>query len=183
MDEKKLLRRLQRGDAQAFEQVFRQYSAYVVTVIRNRSRGSLTEQDVEEAASDVFVALWRSAGTIQPGRMRQWLGQVARNKAIDQLRRLNVQVPLDDTTLQMDDTLWRNLAKKEQEAVLTQALQALEPRDQEIFFRYYDLCQTASEIGSYMDMNASTVRTRLSRGREKLKLILLKGGFAHENGL
>ena len=183
MDEKKFLHKLQRGDPQAFEQVLRQYSAYVVTVIRNRSRRALTEQDIEEVAADVFVALWQSASTIQPGRMRQWLGQLARNKTIDRLRRSDLLVPLDDTMLQMDDTLWQSLAQKERDAVVSQALQALESKDQEIFFRYYDLCQTAQEIASCMDLNASTVRTRLSRGREKLKQILTKGGFLHEDEL
>ena len=183
MDEKTLLHKLRRGDPQALEQVLGQYSAYVVTVIRNRSRGMLIEQDMEEAAADVFVALWQSAAQIQPGHLRQWLGRVARNKAIDRLRRRDLLVPLDDTVLHIDDTLWSDLAQKERETVVAQALQDLSPTDREIFFRYYDLCQTAQEIGQKMSMNASTIRTRLSRGREKLKQILTKGGFLHEDEL
>lgn len=34
-----LLRQLRRGSQRALEQAIEQYSAYVVTVIRNRSRG------------------------------------------------------------------------------------------------------------------------------------------------
>lgn len=54
-----LLRRLRRKSAGALEEAVRQYGAYVMAVIRNRSRDVLTAEDQEEIASDVFVSLWR----------------------------------------------------------------------------------------------------------------------------
>ena len=53
-----LLHRLRRKSAGALEEAVRQYSAYVMAVIRNRSRGVLTAEDQEAIASDVFVSLW-----------------------------------------------------------------------------------------------------------------------------
>ena len=60
-----LLRQLRRGSQRALEQAIEQYSAYVVTVIRNRSRGLLAPEDHEEIAADVFLALWQNAGRIR----------------------------------------------------------------------------------------------------------------------
>lgn len=46
-------------------------------------------EDAEEAVQDTFVALWRRAGTYDPGQGRaySWMLRIARNKAIDGLRR------------------------------------------------------------------------------------------------
>lgn len=54
LDEKELLRQLQKQRAGALEQAVAQYGAYVLAIIRNRSRGVLTPEDHEEIASDVF---------------------------------------------------------------------------------------------------------------------------------
>lgn len=74
LDEKELLRQLQKQRAGALEQAVAQYGAYVLAIIRNRSRGVLTPEDHEEIASDVFFALWNGAARIERGQLRPWLG-------------------------------------------------------------------------------------------------------------
>ena len=86
MDEQNLLSRLRHGDEQALAAAITQYSAYVVTVIHNRSRGLLSPEDEDELASSVFFALWQSCRTVKEGHLRAWLGSVARNKTVDRLR-------------------------------------------------------------------------------------------------
>ena len=51
MDEQQLLSRLRHGDEQALTAVITRFSAYVVTVIHNRSRGLLSPEDEDELAS------------------------------------------------------------------------------------------------------------------------------------
>lgn len=176
----KLLSRLKNGDTTALEQIMRTYSAYVVTIIRNRSRNMLSEEDIEEIASDVFITLWNYRGRLKTAQLKQWLGSVSRNKTVDHLRRKCVTVPLDDVTLSSGDSLWEQMAQKERQALVASALDTLSSEDKMIFFRYYTLCQTAVEISKIMGMNTATVRTRLSRGREKIKQYLIERGFADE---
>jgi len=52
--------------------------------------------------------------------------------------------------------------------------------DKEIFLRFYYYCQSISVIAEKMGMNQSTVKTRLKRGREKLRQHLT--GFKTEIG-
>lgn len=57
LDEKELLRQLQKQRAGALEQAVAQYGAYVLAIIRNRSRGVLTPEDHEEIASKEYMAV------------------------------------------------------------------------------------------------------------------------------
>ena len=105
MDEQTLLSRLRHGDEQALAAAITQYSAYVVTVIHNRSRGLLSPEDEDELASTVFFALWQSCQTVKAGHLRAWLGSVARNKTVDRLRKSRCEVPLDEDLAGTEDFL------------------------------------------------------------------------------
>ena len=178
-----LLRRLRRKSAGALEETVRQYSAYVMAVIRNRSRGVLTAEDQEEIASDVFVSLWRRAKDISREQLRPWLGAVARNQTADAMRRKRVYVPLEDDTLISLEPLWERMYESQRCEAVQKALLALSDEDREIFYRFYDLAQTATQIAEAMQMNASTVRSRLMQGRETLRKELTEGGLLCEDEL
>ena len=105
MDEQNLLSRLRHGDEQALAAAITQYSAYVVTVIHNRSRGLLSPEDEDELASSVFFTLWQSCRTVKAGHLRAWLGSVARNKTVDRLRKIRSEIPLDEDLAGTDDFL------------------------------------------------------------------------------
>ena len=178
-----MLRRLRRRDPAALEAAMAQYGAYVMTVIRNRSRGVLTPEDHEELASDVFLALWQNAPQVTPGYVRPWLGAVARNRTVDALRRRNITLPLEDVEADEIDGVWQDLCEKQRREQLRRALKTLPEVDREIFYRFYDLSQTTTQIAEAMQLNASTVRSRLKRGRETLRAQLCKGGCAYEDQL
>ena len=114
MDEQQLLSRLRHGDEQALTAVITRFSAYVVTVIHNRSRGLLSPEDEDELASSVFFALWQSCRAVKAGSIRAWLGSVARNKTIDRMRRTRMDMPLDEELAGTDDFLLEETVKKEQ---------------------------------------------------------------------
>ena len=124
--------------------------AYVLAVIRNRSRGVLTPEDYEEIASDVFLALWRGAKNITRGQLRPWLGAVARKQTAEAMRKKNVYLPLEDDALITLDRLWEQMVEKERCEALAQALAALPEEDREIFYRFYDLSQTTALIEGHI---------------------------------
>ena len=90
-------------------------------------------------------------------------------------------LPLEDDVLITLDRLWEQMVEKERCEALAQALAALPEEDREIFYRFYDLSQTTAQIADELHMNASTVRSRLLRGREALRKTLTKGGLFCED--
>ena len=165
---------------QALAAVIARFSAYVVTVIHNRSRRLLSPEDEDELASSTFFALWQSCRTVKAGSIRAWLGSVARNKTVDRLRKARMDMPLDEELAGTDDFLLEETVKKEQARQLREAVALLQEPDREIIRRFYDLCQTAPEIAAALDLTPAAVRMRLVRSREAIRNELCRGGFAYE---
>ena len=92
------------------------------------------------------------------------------------MRKQNVYLPLEDDTLITLDRLWEQMVEKERCAAIAQAMRALPDEDRDIFYRFYDLSQTAAQIAEDLQLNASTVRSRLMRGRRTLRGAVVKGG-------
>lgn len=170
MTEAAALLRLQHGKEDALAWFIDKYTPYVCTVIRYIIGASMTEEDVEETASDVFLVLWAEAVRVHPDKIRAWLGGVARNKARQKLRERGLTVSLDEDLLLSDDTdLEQTLERAERDRLVREAVNAMEPTDREIFLRYYYHGQPVTAIAEELHMPLSTVKSRLRRGREKLR--------------
>ena len=179
-----LLGSVRRGSESALCQIIDKYAAFVCTVIRNAVRESLTHEDVEETASDVFFALWENAGSVN--KLKPWLGATARNKAINKLREVRTDLPLDDEILldsgsehEMENSVIAGFERSSVKA----AVLALGGIDCEIFLRHYYESQTVATIAAETGMTEAAVKQRLVRGRKKLGIRLLeKGAFENEDG-
>ena len=177
MDEKRAVRALKHGDGDAFEWIIDNYTGYVNTIIYNIIGHVMTAPDMEEAASDVFLALWKNAERIDAKKLKAYLGSIARNKAKDKLRESDMTLHIeDDIVIVSDITPEDALIEREQQLSVKKAVMSMTHPDREIFLRYYYYYQSVSEIADEMNINISTVKTKLARGREKLKKLFCEGG-------
>ena len=179
MDENRILDRLRRGDPAALEKLMDRYLPYVSAVVWNILRGTLQPEDAEEVASDVFLAAWEHADALRPGHIRGWLGTVARNRAKNALRGAGRTLPLEAEELELpapDDPAEDALRREDRQRV-RRALEALPEGDRTLFLRHYFYAQTVEEIAAALSLNPSTVKSRLWRGREKLREYLLTEGY------
>lgn len=178
MTEEKIINRLRAREPKALEQVMNQYTNYVSAIVWNILGSCLSIEDGEETVSDVFLAAWERAADIRPGCLKAWLGAVARNKARDRLRRAHLDLPLEEDVLELPDenTPDADLERKEERALVRKAVNSLGQPDREIFLRYYYYIQPIKEICLTMGLNESTVKTKLRRGRMRLKATLTRWG-------
>lgn len=173
MNDAKALRALQKGSEDALSWIIDRYSAYVYTVAFHIVGQSMSPADAEEVAADVFAALWNHAENIKPFSLKSWLGTVARNTAKNKLRAAGQTLPLEDNILILEtDSAEEELLRREQNRLVQEAVLAMPYPDRDIFLRHYYYGQKLDAIAQEMDMNLSTVKTRLRRGREKLRSIL-----------
>ena len=182
MREETMLRKLRSGDPAGLEALMDRYLPYVSAVVWNILREAMPPEDGEEVVSDVFLAAWRQPEALRPGSVKAWLGAVARNMAKNRLRQISQTLPLEEDALEVpgpDDPPGEYERKLERKLV-RQAVDALPGPDREIFLRHYYYAQTVQEISCRMHLNESTVKTKLRRGRMKLKDTLTREGFLRE---
>jgi len=176
--DKAALRAIRSGDDTALSFLIDRYAAYVGTVIRNIIGERMSREDVEESTSDVFLALWMNADKPQGGKVKEWLGAVARNKAKNKLRELRGTLPLeDDYIADMSESPEIIVTESEERQIVYRAVKSMKQPDREIFLRHYYGIQLITQISKDMGMSESAVKARLSRGREKLRRILDEGGY------
>ena len=84
MTEEQLVKALGRGELSALEALMDRYTPYVSSVVSRILRGRAA--DTEELTADVFLAAWDHRDQLRPGKVKGWLGAVARNRAFNLLR-------------------------------------------------------------------------------------------------
>lgn len=173
-----ILRMLRGRDPKGLEQLMDRYTNYLSVIVWNMLHKDLSSEDAEEVVSDVFLAAWNQAHEIQAGSLKSWLAAVARNKARDRLRRIRKELPLEEDVLELPDenTPVTALEKKEEQALVRKAIDQLSEPDREIFLRHYYYIQSVQEISQTLHMKESTVKTKLRRGRMRLKTMLTRWG-------
>ena len=170
MNDTKALKLLQSGEPQALEWFIDRYGSYVGTIVKNVLQNSMSQADVEEVTADVFVTLWKSAERLLPLNIKGYLSRVSRSLALRKLRERKDELCLDEAILILDeDSLIERLDREQRDALVRQAVLSMPQPDREIFLRFYYYCQNIPLIAEKMQMNPSTVKTRLRRGREKLR--------------
>lgn len=156
-----LLSAIADGDRDAFRQFYERHSEKVALALRQLCRGQLPEDLFQE----VFMAVWRKAGTFDPqrGDVGGWLFTICRNKVYDQFRRSGPpEVELlesDSPQVHPDRTMRLSLqaAMGDLRSVERDALQM-------VYFGGFTYGQAAEQL----DVPLGTLKSRLRSGLRKL---------------
>jgi RNA polymerase sigma-70 factor, ECF subfamily len=176
-----LVRRVQRGDVGALEQLVRRY----VRPIHAVAASYLSEPaDVEDAAQETFLRALRAIEGYDSDRpFAPWLYQIARNVARNHLaagarsrtellsEKLQSALPGPDVVLERSDTRARV------DAAMTRL-----PEQQRTAFYLSDVEGYAtSEVARIMGLSTGTVRSHVHHARTALRTALAESGQQAEN--
>jgi RNA polymerase sigma-70 factor (ECF subfamily) len=89
-----LLARTALGDRAAFGRLYQRTSGHLLAVVLRIQRDRAQAEDLLQ---EIFVSVWKSAGGFDAARSQPltWLTHIARNRAIDSLRRARTQPQVD----------------------------------------------------------------------------------------
>lgn len=166
-----MLLRIKKKEADSMENAIQVYTPYLSTVVFNAVGNKLPKEDTEEIISDVFVMLWKNAERInlKKGTLRSYIAAIARNFALKRLAQTKEHANIDD--FEIADEKNRFEENSMCNAVWNAVMSLGEP-DSEIFVRYYKYGEKLKDISKATGINISTIKTKLSRGKQKLKKIL-----------
>jgi RNA polymerase sigma-70 factor, ECF subfamily len=163
-----LLSRVQHGDQAAVTALFDRYSAMVYSVALRVLRDPGQAEDVVQ---DIFIQLWRKPEAFVSGRgaLGAWLVVIARNRAIDTLRRRRPTDSVEDVVLASNTDLASEAERNslmEKVRGLMRNLPAEQKKSVEMaFFEGLSHTEIAAKTGDAL----GTVKTRI-----RLALISLR---------
>lgn len=173
------------GDQDAFAELVRLYEKRVLALTLRMCKN---QEDAAEAAQEAFLAAWQGLKSFRgDSSFSTWLYRLASNACVDLLRRegkRRAAVSLDDEDLNLDvpsalPSPQEEAERRELREQIEEGLRALPPEYRaalvlrEIQQLRYD------EIGEALGLDIGTVKSRISRGRKKLRSFLLaRGNFS-----
>jgi RNA polymerase sigma-70 factor (ECF subfamily) len=173
-----LIARIAKSDRLAMEELYGRYRVPVYRFVLRMVRNPTTAEDLD---SDVFLDVWRQAGTFE-GRsaVSTWIFSIARFKALNALQRRPME-ELDDEKAgaiadQADDPEIA-LAKKDKAAVLRACLLKLSAEHREIVNLVYYQHKSVEDVAGIVGIPEATVKTRMFYARKKLSELLTEQGI------
>lgn len=184
-EEQRLVEAGQRGDVEAFNQLVRLYEGRVYNLCYRMLGDADSAADVTQ---DTFISAYRNLAKFRGGLFRSWLLRIATNACYDALRArkrrpsvsLGMKRDEDDEGTGLDvpdpgESLDETALRRELGVAIQEGL-ALLPEDQRIVVVLSDVQGLAyEEIAQVTNTNLGTVKSRLSRGRARLRDILRAG--------
>ena len=141
--------------------------AYVATLLRDRGVA-------EDVTAQAFERAFRKSSSYDArrGSERAWLFGIARNAALDELRKrkrtANLGGDVEDGAPSVEDEADQALRR----VAVRKALAALEPRDRELIALKFHAGLDNAELAGVLGLSVSNAGTRLHRALTKLREIL-----------
>jgi len=183
-DLSQLLARAGMGDRAAFAALYEKSSPHLFAVVLRICRDRAQAEDILQ---EVYVSVWRAASGFDAAQSQPltWLTSIARNRAIDSLRRAQTQPQLqtatgndDEDSDVYDQTADDNpgpldmLARASDARALSQCMQDLSaPQRQSVALAFYDGLSHA-EVAEKMGEPLGTVKSWVRRALLSLKACL-----------
>lgn len=182
-DETAHIRRALAGDLDAFNRLVELHQRAVFNLCL-RMVG--TPAAAEDACQDAFISAYRNIGSFRGGSFRPWLMRIAANACTDELRRrarrpalsLDTPPPGSEEPIDVPDATPgpEAHALRAEQAVAVQAALLKLPHDQRLAVVMCDMQGYAyEEIAEATRVSLGTVKSRIARGREKLRALLTEG--------
>jgi RNA polymerase sigma factor (sigma-70 family) len=179
-----LMARFARGDADAFEKLYRRHE---LRVFRYLHRNLRNEAGANDLMQEVWFAVVRNAVSYQPtAKFTTWLFTIAHNRMVDMIRATSRLQSLDagDTAGVDGSSLLDSLAadpkleppaevqSQHEAAALLDAVAQLPPEQRSAFLLQAEGELSVEEIAAATGSSFETVKSRLRYARAKLRQLL-----------
>jgi len=152
-------------------QLYDRYSALVYAVALRVLGDTGAAEDVLQ---DVFIQLWRNPGLFDSsrGNLGAWLSVIARNRAIDRLRKRRPESELDDVVIAVEPDLAGDAERSRAMEKVRGTLGTMPSAQRSALEMAYFEGLTHTEIAAKTGEPLGTVKTRIRAG-----LVMLRKAF------
>jgi RNA polymerase sigma-70 factor, ECF subfamily len=164
-----------RGDRDAFAELVRKYQTLVAGVAW---RYGIRRDDIEDVVSEVMIKVYRNLHLYRPDHpFSTWLYRLAANHVLDHARRSRRELHRVEMPAQVADDgpgPADGMEGRERRSMVQSALSEIDSRYRKAIFLVYVEGRKVDEAARILGVPEGTVKTRLMRGRDALRKILVR---------
>jgi len=179
-DEKELVRRAQKGDLEAYDQLVQRYQERIYATVYHMTSN---HEDANDLAQESFIKAFQALNSFKGGStFYTWIYRIAVNKTLNFLKQrknrfhmslndldFNTENNPDLVALISDKTPRRAAGLKELQGKLNEALLKLSEHHRLVMVLHDVQGQSHEEIAEIMNCNIGTVRSRLFYARQQMQ--------------
>lgn len=184
MEKNELIKDYKINNILDIEKIYNDFYSYVYTIIINKSKGNLKDEDIEEIISDTFFILWKNTNKLEDGRtIKPYIAGITKNLIKEKIRKNRICLDILDFENKLEDTKGIEffIEAREEVTLLKDTIEKLKQEDKEVFELYYYQGRKIKEIALLLNISEFNVKQKLYRIRNKIKKnIEKKGGYRYE---
>ena len=175
-DDQSLLRLISQKDQDALAELYDRFSRLVYSIALN-ALGDLAL--AEEITQDVFFRVWKKSSSYRPDQAKvvTWIAGIARNRSIDEIRRLKIRIEASQSPWQPEDLditaeaqdVEDHVERSQQKIRVQRAISTLPEEQRRVLSLAYFQGYTHKEIAEILNEPLGTVKTRIHLGMKKLR--------------
>ena len=177
---RELAERVARGDPDAESEMYLRYKDGVSIIVEQIVRCGSAAEDVVQESFRIILEKIRRGDLREPDRLSGFISSVARNQAIDHVRRVRRMINqeeigqaefLPSSVPDQFERLWQ----KEQAEIVRQVIDEMKvERDRLVLYRYYILEQDKEDICAELGLSSKQFSSVLFRALKRYKDLYLK---------
>lgn len=155
---------------------------YVYIIVKNGVSITITDEDIEEIVSDVFVGIWKNSTHLSNSTIiKPYLTGIAKNVIKNKYRNTQLSFSISDYENNLIDrgNIENIVEENEQNRAISDILKTLKPKEYKVFIMYYYESKSIKEIAKILNLSTSNTKTILHRIRKIIKKNLEDGGYSY----
>lgn len=173
LDVATLVQRCRHGDDLAWEALVRRYHGRIFAVAYHYLRNA---DEARDMAQEIFIRVYEQLPSFRSGdRLVPWMVRLARNAAIDRLRREKARPPRQDVPVEGGipitaggPTPEESSVEKSRRELLYRAMDGMSEKNREILLLKEIQGLKVEEISKMLRLPTGTIKSRASRARVEL---------------
>jgi RNA polymerase sigma-70 factor (ECF subfamily) len=165
--DEQLVRRVARGDRDAFDELYRRSAPWLALRLRRRCAD---DEIVAEVLQDTYLAVWRASATFAGDSAAGWLWTIAARRLIDAFRRRGrTEAPVIDVPERVAPSAEDEALHDELDDPLAAGLERLSPELSDVLQAMVLDGLSVRETSVLLGIPEGTVKTRAHRARMRLR--------------
>ena len=153
-----------------FDSFYGRVYATVIVMVKNRDQA-------EDITQEAFIRAFLKIKSLrEPAKFGSWVATIASNMARDSIKKekkyLLTEDPEEDNSIANYLGIEEEVIRKDDKKRVLKVLRSLKPAHYQVIMLFYFHDRTIEEIAHLLEIEEGTVKSRLHRARENLKVLL-----------